>query len=316
MALTALVLGSAAGGGFPQWNCRCDVCRLAWAGDTRVKPRTQASLAVSGDGRSWALLNASPDLRAQIQANSILHPTQTVHPDAVHRGASPPDDGSRGSPIKSVLLTGGEIDQTAGLLNLRERSPFTLFATAATLTAVADNPMFGALAADVVQRRAIVPGEGFALTPGVRAELFLVPGKAPLYLEGDDPDTASESAVNVGVELSDGLTRLVFIPGAALVTPALMVRLSRADVVLFDGTLFTDDEMIRSGTGVKAGRRMGHMPIEGDGGSLAALSGISARRIFIHINNTNPILIDGSPQRRRVEAAGWQVAHDGMAVLP
>ena len=297
MALTALVLGSAAGGGFPQWNCNCDVCRLAWAGDPRVRARTQASLAVSIDGRRWTLLNASPDLRSQIQATLALHPK-----------------GLRESPIASVILTGAEIDQTAGLLNLRERTSFALMATATTLAAVADNPIFGVLASDVVTRRAIVPGEKVSLGDGLQAELFMVPGKLPLYLEGDNPDTAEESAANVGVEITGGGKRLAFIPGAAAVTVALHDRLSRADVVLFDGTLFTDDEMIRSGTGTKTGRRMGHMPIEGEEGSLAALAGLSARRIFLHINNTNPILVERSPERRRVESAGWEVAFDGMEI--
>src|SRR5579871_2342319 len=187
--LTAIVLGAAAGGGVPQWNCRCEVCRLAWSGDPRVKPRTQASLAVSADGERWALLNASPDLRAQIAANPDLHP-QRDKDNASHGD-------KRGSPIGAVLLTGAEIDQTAGLLNLRERSPFVLHGTATTLAALADNPMFSALAADVVTRRAIVPGQRFELITGIEAELFLVPGKVPLYLEGDDPDTASESAANV-----------------------------------------------------------------------------------------------------------------------
>jgi pyrroloquinoline quinone biosynthesis protein B len=294
MGLTAIVLGAAAGGGFPQWNCNCEVCRLAWAGDARVRPRSQASLAVSADRKRWTLLNASPDLRAQIAANVALHPR-----------------GTRGSPIEAVVLTGAEIDQTAGLLSLRERSPFTLLATAATLAAVADNPMFGVLA--MASRRAIAPGERVALGE-LTAEFFLVPGKLPLYLEGDNPDTASESAANVGVELSDGKVRLAYVPGAAAVTAAMRERLARADVILFDGTLFTDDEMIRTGTGEKTGRRMGHMPIDGDGGSLAALAGLTARRIYVHINNTNPILVDGSPARGRVEAAGWQVAWDGMEI--
>jgi len=299
MGLTAIVLGAAAGGGFPQWNCNCDVCRLAWAGDRRVRARTQASLAVSSDRQHWTLLNASPDLRAQIQATAALHPRT----------------GLRHSPVHSVVLTGAEIDQTAGLLSLRERQPFTLLATAATLAAVAGNPMFGVLAADVVARRALAPGERFALGEGVQAELFMVPGKLPLYLEDENPDTASESAANVGIELSDGRARLVFVPGAARVTSALRQRLSRADVVLFDGTLYTDDEMIRTGTGEKAGRRMGHMPIDGADGSLAALAGLPGRRIFVHINNTNPILVDGSPERARVEAAGWEVAVDGMEIV-
>src|SRR4029079_7290455 len=297
MGLTAIVLGAAAGGGFPQWNCNCEVCRLAWAGDARVRARTQASLAVSATGQRWTLLNASPDLRTQIQAIGALHPRSL-----------------RDSPIEAVVLTGGEIDQTAGLLSLRERSPFMLMATAATLAAVADNPMFGVLSPDVVSRRAITPGEKFALGGGLQAELFMVPGKLPLYLEGDNPQTAEESAANVGVEISDGGKRLAYIPGAAEMTPSLRQRLSHADVILFDGTLFTDDEMILTGTGRKAGRRMGHMPIDGEGGSLVTLRPLSAWKIFVHINNTNPILVDGSPERRRAESAGWEVAFDGMEI--
>lgn len=169
--LTAIVLGAAAGGGIPQWNCRCDVCRLSWSGDSRVKPRTQASLAISADGAQWALLNASPGLCTQIQANPELHPRS----------------GRRGNPISAVLLTGAEIDQTAGLLNLRERSPFALHATAASLAAVADNPMLGAHAPGVVTRRAIVPGQRFPLVPGIEAELFLVPGKVRFISRATTP---------------------------------------------------------------------------------------------------------------------------------
>jgi len=297
--LTAIVLGAAAGGGFPQWNCRCAPCRLAWAGDPRVKPRTQASVAVSTDGTHWILLNASPDLRAQIQANPRLHP----HDDA------------RGSPISAVVLTGAEIDQTAGLLSLRERSPFALYGTAATLAVVAANPMFGALAPDVVARRAVVAGQRFDLPGGAAAEFFIVPGKVPLYLEGDDPDTAAETSANVGVEIIGGTARLVYVPGAAAVTAAVRERLARADAVLFDGTLYADDEMIATGTGQKTGRRMGHLPLDGPDGTLAALKGLRCRRIIVHINNTNPILIDGSPERARVTAAGWEVAEDGMEVV-
>jgi pyrroloquinoline quinone biosynthesis protein B len=295
--LCVIVLGSAAGGGFPQWNCRCAVCRLAWDGDQRVTPRTQASLAVSGDGEHWTLLNASPDLRAQLAATPAMHP-RTL----------------RGSPIEAVLLTGGEIDQTAGLLNLRERKPFTVFGTKDTLAAVDANPMFGALAPDVVTRCAVTPAAPFELPGKLTAELFFVPGKVPLYLEKGAVETSVESGANVGVEIKSGETRLIFIPGAAAVTPALRERLAHADIILFDGTLFTDDEMIASGTGEKTGRRMGHMPIEGAGGSLAAVKGLGKRRIYIHINNTNPILIEGSPERRRVEEAGFEVAADGLEI--
>jgi pyrroloquinoline quinone biosynthesis protein B len=296
--LTAIVLGAAAGGGYPQWNCRCAVCRLAWAGDERVVPRTQTSLAVSGDGRHWVLLNASPDLRQQIAATVELHPR----------------DGVRSSPIAAVVLTGAEVDQTAGLLNLRERQAFDLYATPQTSQVVAENSVFDVLAPGVVTRHAVRPGVPFELPGNVRAELFLVPGKVPLYLEEDDPDTDAETEANVGVELSVGSSRLAFVPGCGAMTPELMRRLNAAEIVFFDATLFTDDEMIAAGTGSKSGRRMGHMPIDGAAGSLAALATLPGRRIYIHINNTNPILVAGSPQRRLVEEAGWDVAVDGMRI--
>jgi pyrroloquinoline quinone biosynthesis protein B len=296
--LTAIVLGSAAGGGYPQWNCRCPVCRLAWEGDGRVKPRTQASIAVSADGDAWTLLNASPDLRAQIAATPALRPAA----------------GTRGSPIEAVLLTGAEIDQVAGLLTLRERQGFTLFGTAETLRLIAENPIFAVLAPDVVRRCAVALDEALVLPGGIEARLFTVPGKMPLYREGLSPQTDLETEANVGVELRFGETRIAYVPGAAAVPASLKERLGRADVVLFDGTLFVDDEMIRSGTGEKTGRRMGHMPIDGPDGSLAALAGLKGRRVYIHINNTNPILVDSSPERRRVTEAGWAVAEDGMEI--
>jgi len=273
------------------------VCRLAWAGDARVKPCTQASLAVSADGEHWALINASPDLRSQLAATPALHPRDLRH-----------------SPIDAVVLTGAEIDQVAGLLAMRERQPFAVFATAETLAALAANPMLGALAPDVVERRAVVPGERFAPVSGVDAELFAVPGKVPLYLEQGEPEIGSETGANVGVEISAGGARLVFVPGAASVTTPLTERLAAADLVLFDGTLFTDDEMIRTGTGTKTGRRMGHLPVDGADGSLAALAGLPGRRVYIHINNTNPLHVRGSPERAKVEAAGWEIAADGMEI--
>jgi pyrroloquinoline quinone biosynthesis protein B len=296
--LTAIVLGSAAGGGFPQWNCRCPVCKLAWAGDPRVRPRTQASLAVSANGEDWVLVNASPDLPEQIRRTPLLHP----------RG------GTRGSPIKALLLTGGEIDQVAGLFSLREREPFALYATAFTLSVIASNSMFGVLPPAIVTRRTVACDEPYGLAGDLQAEFFAVPGKAPLYAEGEDPQTMSETAGTMGVELSTGGARLIYVPGAAAVTAGMRHRLERADVVLFDGTLFRDDEMIATETGSKTARRMGHMPIEGTDGSLAALAGLRARRIYIHINNTNPILVEGSPERACVTGRGWEVAQDGLEV--
>ena len=296
--LSAIVLGAAAGGGFPQWNCRCPVCSLAWDGDARVKRSTQASLAVTVDGRRFVLFNASPDLREQIDAIPALQPR----------------DALRGSPIAAVVLTGGEIDQTAGLLALRERHAFSIHASGETLKAVAANPMFNALGSDVVPRHACAIDQPFAPIDGLSATLFKVPGKVPLYLEGDNPELAAETEANVGIELTADDRRLVFVPGCAAVTPALKARFARADVVLFDGTLFHDDEMIASGTGSKTGRRMGHIPIDGAGSSLAALADCPARRIYIHINNTNPIRVAGAPERRKAEAAGWEIAEDGLKI--
>ncbi len=295
--LTAVVLGAAAGGGYPQWNCNCAVCRLAWARDARVRPRSQASVAVGVGEGSWLLLNASPDLRTQILANRSLHPG----PDL------------RSSPIAAVLLTGAEIDQTAGLLSLRERQPFTLYATAATFAVLAGNPMFAVLDPQTVAHRAMTLGETLVIGE-VSAAIFAVPGKVPLFLENGEPEI-EESAVNVGVELVSDGKRLLYMPGVAALTPAIRQRLERADVILFDGTLFADDEMIVSGTGSKTGRRMGHMPIDGDDGSLAALAGLPGRRIYIHINNTNPVLVAGSPERRLVEQAGIEIAEDGMEIV-
>jgi pyrroloquinoline quinone biosynthesis protein B len=245
------------------------------------------------------LLNASPDLRAQLATTTPLHPRA----------------GPRNSPIAAVVLTGAEVDQAAGLLNLRERQPLTLYATATTLRSLADNPMFSVLDPEVVCRRPVALDERFTLPGNIEAEIFAVPGKVPLYLEQGGRQVLVENEVNVGVEIAVGPAHLTFVPGAAAMTPSLGKRLAAADVVMFDGTVFTDDEMIVSGTGAKTGRRMGHMPIDGADGSLAALAGLPGRRIYIHINNTNPILIDGSPERMRVEAAGWEVATDGLEIV-
>jgi pyrroloquinoline quinone biosynthesis protein B len=262
-----------------------------------VRPRTQASLAVTGDGENWVLINASPDLPQQIRQVRALHPPS----------------GLRASPIKAVVLTGAEIDQITGLLSLREREPFALIATALTHETLASNPVFGALAPDVVTREVACPAQPLQLPGSLRAELFAAPGKVPLYLES--AVAAAQDGNNVGIEIAAGQARLAYVPGAAGVTSDMMERLARVDVVFFDGTLFRDDEMIATGVGAKTGRRMGHMPIDGEDGSLAALASIAARRIFIHINNTNPILVEGSHERIRVQRSGWEIAEDGMEIV-
>jgi pyrroloquinoline quinone biosynthesis protein B len=299
--LTALVLGSGAGGGVPQWNCGCRVCRLAWSGDKRVKPRAQAGLALTVDGANWLLLNASIDLRQQIVATPALHP----------KGEG------RHSPIAAVVLTNAEVDSSAGLLALRERQPFALFGTEATLDAIGANRMFDVVDRAVVPRRVVRLGEPFEPLPGVKLELFAVPGKVPLWLEEGNVETdeIGEETVAVGVEAAG--KRLVYAPACARVTEDLHARIANADVVFFDGTLFADDEMIMNGLGDKTGRRMGHSPVSGPGGTLEALAPHArVRRILIHINNSNPILIEGSPEEAKVKAAGWEIAFDGMEVAP
>ena len=300
--LRAIVLGAAAGGGYPQWNCRCSVCALAWDGDPRVKPRTQSSLAISADGRNWVLLNASPDLGTQVRATLALHP---------RRGG----EGGRDTPIRAVVLTNGDVDHVAGLLTLREKAPLTVFATAETRAAVSANPLFGVLDPALVAWREIVVGRPFEPLPGLTVEAFTVPGKVPLYLEGATVEIGTETGSTIGLSVRCAGVRLDYVPGCAAVTPSLARRLAGADALLFDGTVFHDDEMPAAGVGTKTGRRMGHLPVGGADGSLKALAGVPAgRKVFVHINNTNPMLVDGSPERRAVEAAGWTVAEDGTEI--
>ena len=212
------------------------------------------------------------------------------------------------------MLTGAEIDQVAGLLSLREREPFAICATGPTLAALADNPMFAALAPDVVARRVVVPGTPVALAGGLRPSCSWCLARCRSISKARTRKPRARPAPMSGSRCRPAARASASFPGAA-VTPAVAERIARADVVLFDGTLFRDDEMIATGTGTKTGRRMGHMPIDGDDGSLAALADVGARRIYVHINNTNPILVDGSPERRRVERGGWEVAEDGMEIV-
>jgi pyrroloquinoline quinone biosynthesis protein B len=299
--LRAIILGSGAGGGVPQWNCGCRVCRLAWSGDPRVSPRTQCSLAVSADGEYWLLLNASIDLREQILATPALRP----------RGPG------RSSPIAAALLTGTDVDIAAGLLTLRERQPLTIWGTRQTLDTIAANRIFAVVANDIAPRRAVALGERFEPLPGLQVELFATPGKVPLWLEEGDVLTDQEGEQTVGAAVEVAGRRLVFAPGCSRMTEALQARVRTCQALFFDGTLFEDDEMIRAGLGEKTGRRMGHMPVSGVGGSLDALAQHShVRRIYVHINNTNPMLIDGSREAETVAAAGWEIGRDGMEVLP
>jgi pyrroloquinoline quinone biosynthesis protein B len=307
------VLGAAAGGGFPQWNANNAQCRRARAGDANARPQTQASLAVEGGDGRWLLLNASPDLRQQIEATPDLHP-----------GSGADGAPLRHSPIAGVVLTGAEVDQIAGLLILRERQPLSLYATARVLETLRANRIFDVLADGVVARRTLALNQPAALIPPdsappvLEVEAFAVPGKAALYLEDTgraDFGTDEQDTIGLIVRQTGTAAAFAFIPGCAAVTTDLKARLTGMPLLFFDGTLYRDDEMIRSGEGVKTGQRMGHISMSGEDGVIAKLADIEiGRKVFIHINNTNPVLIVDSDERRAVEAAGWHVAHDGMEV--
>jgi pyrroloquinoline quinone biosynthesis protein B len=308
------VLGSAAGGGFPQVNCNCRNCADARLGVPGLSPRTQSSLAVSRDGQAWALLNASPDLRQQLGATPELAPRA--------------DAGVRSSPIEAVVLTNGDVDHVAGLLSLREGLAFTLYASERVLAALAANSIFDVLDRRLVRRVPLPlgepaelsgPGASLGLGLGLTLEAFPVPGKIPLYLE----DAAAGGCFGtrqgdtVGLSIGDPAvgTCFSYVPGCAAVDADLARRLRGSALAFFDGTLYTDDEMVAQGLSTKTGRRMGHIAMSGRDGSIAAFRSLDVkRRIFVHLNNSNPVLREGGPERAEVEAAGWEVAFDGMEI--
>jgi pyrroloquinoline quinone biosynthesis protein B len=303
--MEVVVLGSAAGGGFPQWNCNAPTSKRAREGSARVKWRTQASIAVSADGERWVMLNASPDARQQLLQNRCLWPRE----------------GLRDSPVRAVVLTSAEVDHVAGLLSMRESQPFVLWGTERVLGLLAENPIFGALNPEFVQRRTFALGRSVELAGsdgplGLAMTAFAVPGKVPLFLEGRDPQRLAGVAEDtIGVEISSGDARFHFIPGCARMTPELAERVRGSALVFFDGTLWSDDELVRLGISHKTGQRMGHMSINGGSGTLAAFDKLGvSRKIFIHVNTTNPVLDEESPERAKVAAHGWEVAEDGMRI--
>jgi pyrroloquinoline quinone biosynthesis protein B len=300
------VLGSAAGGGFPQWNCGCSNCRGVREGDGRSIPRTQESVAVSADGAGWFLLNCSPEIRFQIESFVGLHPT-----------------GPRHSPVEAIVLTNGDLDHTLGLLSLRESHPLVVYATERVRAGFTEgNVLYRTLERfpGQVTWRTLEPGREMPLAgrDGQPARLVVeavaVPGKQPIHLEhhgsGDPRD-------NIGLKIRDAVTgrRLAYFPAAGALTPNVRAALGEADCVFFDGTFWSSDELPARGLGAKRAEDMAHLPVGGAGGSLRTLRGLSAgRRVFIHINNTNPLLCDDSTERKEAEAAGWEIAFDGMEV--
>jgi pyrroloquinoline quinone biosynthesis protein B len=287
------VLGSAAGGGFPQWNCHCGTCRAARAGE-RARPRTQSSLAIRGDDGPWFLVNASPDARQQLE---------TVTPEQV--------DSVRAPPIAGVLLTDAEIDHTAGLLLLRESStPIRVFGDAGVERALRDGyPVLAMLERYCGARwRTLEPGQPQPLEgSSLAVESFAAGGDAPRYA-----DVEIEASGFVFRDRSSGGV-ITYAPGLARLDDRVLDRFAESDLVLVDGTFWRDDELARLGISERSARDMGHVPLWGPGGTLEALAGLARpRKVLVHINNTNPILLEDSPEREEVVRAGVEVAYDGL----
>jgi pyrroloquinoline quinone biosynthesis protein B len=292
------VLGAAAGGGYPQWNCHCAVCDAARAG-VRARPRTQSSLAIRGDDGPWFLVNASPDLRQQLE---------TLEPQRV--------DAVRAPPIAGVLLTDAEIDHTAGLLLLRESAtPLRILGDAGVERALRDGypvlPMLEHYCGaewQTLERGRMQPLEGSSLA----VEPFAAGGDAPRYLDGSDLELEAS-----GFVLRDRATGgvVTYSPGLARLDDGVVNRFAASDLVLVDGTFWRDDELARLGISDRSARNMGHVPLSGPGGTLEVLAGLERpRKVLVHINNTNPILLEDSAEREEVMRAGVEVAYDGLEV--
>jgi pyrroloquinoline quinone biosynthesis protein B len=303
------VLGSAAGGGFPQWNCNCRHCEASRAGTFAGKSRTQTQVAISNDDSTWFLLNTSPDLRAQIEATPALHPR--------HAG--------RDSPIAGVLLTSGDVDQIAGLLSLRELQPLRIYCTPSIRRILQeDNSVFKMLnrVPDQVAWTEICSDGSFPLLTvagkdsGISCTVFSLGSRYPAYVSRERAAslTPEEALLGVMVASSSG-KRFAYMPAVPAVDDSLLARLEEVDLLLFDGTFWSDDELIRvQGSGSTA-REMGHIPVGGAEGSLRRLAGLRhPRKVFVHVNNTNPMLDESGPEYREVRAAGWEVAEDGWSL--
>ncbi len=299
------VLGAAAGGAFPQWNCACNNCQLARTGSPRVTPRTEDSLAVSRDGESWFVLNASPQIQKQLAGFSSLWPRA-----------------GRGSPIAGIVLTNGDLDHVLGLFSLRESTPLVVYATASVFQALREkNIMMRTLErfdGQLTFRQLTLGKETpLLLRSGEPSGLSLVahaaPGKVPVHLAGTFP-SSQEDNISVSLREDDDSQVATYATAVAALEPgsALLSELERASLVFFDGTFWRDDELIALGLGKARARDMAHIPIAGENGSLAVLGGLRARKVYMHINNTNPILDETSQERGLVTKAGWEVATDGM----
>src|ERR1700761_2674900 len=306
--LRVVVLGAAAGGGVPQWNCGCRVCTAARTEQPELQS-TQASIAISADGDHWFLVNASPDLRQQLIATPQLHPAAGQ---------------LRHSPITGVILTNGEMDAVAGLLSMREGWPFTIYAHQRVLSILASNSIFNVLSEKNVKRQPMDVDIGFepalpdGSPSGIEVVAFAVPGKGAWYLEGKaHPDGGDGAGDTLGLRISDKASgkHFYFLAACARVTDDLKARLNGASAIFFDGTVWRDDELIVAGLGNKTGQGMGHIAMSGRSGAIESLKGLDIdRKMFLHINNSNPAWFSDSAERKAAERAGWQIPADGMEI--
>jgi pyrroloquinoline quinone biosynthesis protein B len=301
------ILGSAAGGGFPQWNCNCRHCGSLRAGTFQGKSRSQTQVALSSDDRTWFLLNTSPDLRLQIEATPALHPR----------------NGGRDSPICGVLLTSGDIDQIAGLLSLRELQPFRIYCTASIRRILqADNSVFAMLnrVPNQVSWTEIGSDQSFPLPAelggdsAIRCTTFSLRSRYPAYVSRERAAELKPEDALLGAMVASSGGTLAYMPAVPAVDDLLVQRLEDTDLILFDGTFWSDNELIGvQGSGSTA-REMGHVPVSGAEGSLHKLARLGRpRKVFVHVNNTNPMLDESGPEFAEVRAAGWEIAEDGWS---
>ena len=309
------VLGSAAGGAFPQWNCSCSNCSRLRKGELASKPRMQSQLAVSSDGRSWHLLNASPDMRVQIESHAELRP------DPAH--------GSRHSPIQSIILTNADLDHVLGLLLMRESQPLAVYSSGSVRRILLeDNSFFGMLRQSESQTRwrGVDPRQRFELKgpgeepSGIFCTAISVSDRYPRYVPPERVSQLKPQDAVFGLVLAQaGGKTLGYFPGLGKVTPELEAIFAKCDVLFVDGTFWDEGELRRvHGTAqgnIKTASEMGHIPQSGEAGSLKRFARLKGpRKIFVHINNTNPILDERSEEHRLVREAGWEVAYDGMEI--
>lgn len=310
------MLGTAAGGGFPQWNCACPLCALSRTDPARATPRLQLQAAVSGDGSHWFLLNASPDLRIQIESRKELQPAPSQGPRNTPIRNTP----IRNTPIRGIVLTGADLDQVLGLLLLREFQPLTVYATSTVRETLEANSFFRMLhrVPDQLRWIEITAGVAFELAgSSIRCTPIPLAGSLPFYARPLDtdarqPHSQAHGQASIGLLLECEGRRVAYTPSVPEVTADLRALYRSCDTILVDGTFWSDAELSDTHSGTPLGRAIGHVPLSGGDGTLALLANLDLpRKVLIHINNTNPILDPRSAEHRAATEAGWQIGYDG-----